>query len=142
MSLRARMSALSLCTLTLLLAGCAATGTAPVTTGAIPEAKVLNVPKIHWNRQSLRLRYPSGSPVHAVLTYWGPSGYYPSGPSCTNDGQVQVSTEQQWGDPSGYMNIKYSFEALAAGPSECVFKAILLGVKNPPVATLELSIVH
>jgi len=143
MLLRLGAPAACVSVLAFLSTGCAGSGTAPATatTGTMPASKPLGAGEmIHWNKSALRLKYPSNSPAHAVLTYWGPDGYYPSGPSCKNGGQIQVATQNQWGDPSGNMHITYLFKALTSGPDECVFNAILLGVKNPPIASLKLQI--
>jgi hypothetical protein len=140
--LRIGASISSLSILTLFLAGCAGTGAPPsaATTSTMPDSKPLSTREIYWSKRDLRLTYPGGSAAHAVLTYQGPNGYYPSGPSCENGGQVEVAMQRQWGNPSGSMHATYSFKALTSGPDECVFKAILLGVKNPPIASLKLQI--
>jgi hypothetical protein len=142
MNTRFAASLYTLCALTLLASGCAGTAAPPAASGAMPASRADSAGNIYWNKQEVRLKYPSSSLGRAVLTYWGPNGYYPAGPTCRHGGQVQTATGRQWGNPSGYMHIAYTFKALSQGPDLCGFDAILLGTGSPPIAVLQLRILR
>ena len=128
----------------LLCAAVGATGCAgaPISSGAtsVISTSRESTGNIYWNKRRVHLKYPSTSPGRAVLTYWAPNGYFTEGPSCKRGGKVSATPHRQWGNPSGYMHVRYSFKALTAGPDKCGFSAILNGTGSPPIAPITLDI--
>jgi hypothetical protein len=139
--LRFSRFALSLCVATAIVSGCS--GSQPATTGATTpdvSARRDSSGNIYWNKKKLNLPYPTKPAAKTTLTYWGPNGYFTDPVYCKTQGQISAKHGHPFGNPSGYMQVVYSFKALTAGPNECGFSAVLSGTGSPPIAVIALHI--
>lgn len=127
-----------------LLCACTSSSSAP----SVPARTVLSPQKvtsasgsccnIFWNKKRLDLR--GSARQRAELTYWAPNSYYLTPVDCKNGGKISVTPGTSWGDPSGYMHVKYWFQAQSPGPDRCGITAVLNGTGSPPLAVLKLHI--
>jgi hypothetical protein len=124
--------------LTAILAACKATQAPGGTPGAMPAART--GANIFWNKPLLRLRYPGKSPAKAILSYYGPDGYYTELICCKQGGKFSATAHRHWGNPSGYLHVVYWFKALTDGPDRCAFSAVLNNTGSPPIAIIQLDI--
>jgi hypothetical protein len=139
--LRFSRYALILCAVTASVSGCG--GSQPAMTAATtPDASARrdSTGNIYWNKKKLNLPYPTKPADKATLTYWAPNGYYTVPVSCKSIGGISTKHGHPFGNPSGYMQVVYSFKALSAGPNECGFSAVLSGTGSPPIAVIKLHI--
>lgn len=120
-----------------LLAGCAG-APSPYTLGSAFPASTVN---IYWNKASLHVKYAPGVHGQAILSYWGPNGYYTDPPTCKNGGKISATARRTWGNRSKYLHVLYWFKARSKGPDYCTFTAILDNTGSPPIATIEVRIV-
>lgn len=97
---------------------------------------------IYRNKRRVRLRYASQTHGSAILTYWGPNGYYTTPMTCKRGGRVVATTHHRSGNPSGYVNVVYWFKARSKGPDHCGFSAVLDGTGSPPIAPISIHIGH
>jgi hypothetical protein len=128
------------CILTAVLVGCAG-AQSPI--GSSPAASALqrySSGNIFWNKAGVRLRYGATRPAKAVLTYWGPDGYYTAPLYCRGDTQISVKHGRNHGNPSDYLHVTYFFRALSQGPDQCQFTAILNNTGSPPIAIINLHV--
>jgi hypothetical protein len=95
---------------------------------------------IFWNKNRLRLPYPTKGHAQAVLTYWAPNGYFTYPIYCQNGGQISATAHRTWGNAQGYMHVVYWFKAKSAGPDRCSFTAVLSDTGSPPFAIIRLRI--
>ncbi|MGA7356192.1 MAG: hypothetical protein WA431_09930 [Candidatus Cybelea sp.] len=128
------------CILTAVLVGC--TGAqSPIGSAPAPSAQQqYSSGNIFWNKASVRLRYGEIRPAKAVLTYWGPDGYYTAPLYCQRGTQISAKHGRDHGNPSGYLHVTYFFRALSRGQDECQFTAILNNTGSPPIATISLHV--
>ena len=137
---RARLYALSACAL---IAGTACAG-AGIATPQTAASAVRRAPapsgNIYWNKRHVRLQYAPRSHGRALLTYWGPDGYFTTGVACKRGGRVTATPRRHRGNGSGYVTVVYWFTARTPGPDTCGFSAILGGTGSPPVAPITLDI--
>jgi hypothetical protein len=94
---------------------------------------------IYWNKPALRLK-ADGARSEAILTYWGPDGYYTEPVYCKNGGQISATTHGQRGKRTGYVHVIYWFKALTHKPDQCGFSAVLNNTGSPPIAVIDLRI--
>jgi hypothetical protein len=94
---------------------------------------------IYWNKPALRLK-ADGARGEAVLSYWGPDGYYTEPLYCKNGGQISATTHGHRGKRTGYVHVVYWFKALSHNPDECGFSAVLNNTGSPPIAVIKLRI--
>ncbi len=125
------------------LAGCGGAATTPAQPSAAavqgaPAAKPAYNGNISWNKKSLRLRYETVG--RAVLTYFGPDGYFTYPPYCKNGGNITATAGRTWGKSSGYLHTRYTFEATTKGADDCSFTAVLNNTGSPPIAIIELHV--
>jgi hypothetical protein len=125
-------------------AGCASpTGPppAPAATIAGVESPSEHGPgNIYWRPRRLSLPYPSKAHAEAVLSYWGPDGYFTETSYCKNGGRFSATPHRQYGNPSKYRHVVYWFKALSPGPDDCTFTVVLDNTGSPPIAILRLHI--
>lgn len=103
--------------------------TAPQTTG-----------NIYWSKARLDLGSPPSKARRAVLTYWGPDGYYTYPVYCENGGNVSATPHRTWGNPKKYLHVIFWFKAQTPGPDRCAFEAVLANTGSPPFAIIKLKI--
>jgi hypothetical protein len=128
------------CLLAAVLAGCAGTQS-PIGSGPAPLAQhESSSGNISWNKAGVRLRYGAMRSAKAVLTYWGPDGYYTAPLYCKNGTQISVKHGRSRGNPSCYLRVTYFFRTLGQGPDECQFTAILNYTGSPPIAIITLLV--
>ncbi|HLY03027.1 MAG TPA: hypothetical protein VKR56_11115 [Candidatus Cybelea sp.] len=94
---------------------------------------------ISWNKPGLRLK-TDGTHGQAILTYWGPDGYYTEPVYCKNGGRISANTHGRSGKRTGYVRVVYWFKALTHSPDQCGFSAVLNNTGSPPIAVIELRI--
>ena len=94
---------------------------------------------IYWNKPALRLK-ADGTHGRAILSYWGPDGYYTEPVYCKNGGQISATTHGQRGKQTGYVHVVYWFKALTHKPDDCGFSAVLNNTGSPPIAVIDLRI--
>jgi hypothetical protein len=128
------------CILVAVLAGCAGAQSPSGSTPAPFVQHKYSSGNIFWNKAGVRLRYGATHPAKAVLTYWGPDGYYTAPLYCRGDTQISVKHGRSHGNPAGYLHVAYVFRALSHGPDQCQFTAILNNTGSPPIATINLRI--
>ncbi|HEX3672277.1 MAG TPA: hypothetical protein VHT92_11295 [Candidatus Cybelea sp.] len=103
--------------------------TAPQTTG-----------NIYWSKRRLDLGSAPSKGGRAVLTYWGPDGYYTYPVYCKNGGNVSATPHRTWGNPKKYLHVIFWFKAQTPGPDRCAFEAVLANTGSPPFAIIKLKI--
>ncbi|MFY9709655.1 MAG: hypothetical protein WA668_12250 [Candidatus Cybelea sp.] len=108
--------------------------------GTVQRAKLNYSGNITWNKNAVRLRYPSTKHARAELSYFGPDGYYTLPVYCKNAGEIATTPHRQWGNPKKYVHVEYWFQAQSAGPDDCSFTAILNNTGSPPIAILKIHI--
>jgi hypothetical protein len=94
---------------------------------------------IYWNKPALRLK-TDGTHGRAILSYWGPDGYYTEPVYCKNGGSISATTHGQRGKRTGYVHVVYWFKALSHNPDQCGFNAVLNNTGSPPIAVIKLRI--
>ncbi len=94
---------------------------------------------IYWNKAGLRLK-ANGAHGEAILTYWGPDGYYTQPLYCKNGGSISATTHGHRGKRTGYVHVVYWFKALTHTPDQCGFSAVLNNTGSPPIAVIKLRI--
>ncbi|MGC9993448.1 MAG: hypothetical protein ABSD52_13785 [Candidatus Cybelea sp.] len=94
---------------------------------------------IYWNKPALRLK-GDGARRQAILSYWGPDGYYTEPVYCKNGGRISATTHGHSGKRTGYVHIVYWFKALTHNHDQCGFSAVLNNTGSPPIAVIELRI--
>jgi hypothetical protein len=94
---------------------------------------------IYWNKPALRLK-ADGAHAQAILTYWGPDGYYTDPVYCKNGGSISATTHGHRGKRTGYVHVVYWFKALSHNPDQCGFSAVLNNTGSPPIAVIKLRI--
>jgi hypothetical protein len=118
-----------------LLSGC---GGGPLK--AEPSAIAASAPgNIYWNKSALRLQ-SDGEHAQAILTYWGPDGYFTQPGYCKNGGRISATTHGRSGKRTGYVHVVYWFKALTHKPDQCGFSAVLNNTGSPPIAVIKLHI--
>ncbi|MGA8326081.1 MAG: hypothetical protein WB757_08375 [Candidatus Cybelea sp.] len=128
------------CILTAVLVGCAG-AQSPIGSARAPSAQQrYSSGNIFWNKAGVRLRYGAAHPAKALLTFWGPNGYFTAPLYCKSGTQISVKHTRARGNPSGYLQVTYFFRALGQGPDECEFTAILNNTGSPPIATINLHV--
>jgi hypothetical protein len=124
------------------MAACAAQSAQTVPASQLVSPASGSCCNIFWSKHRLRLPYPPKTHKTAVLTYWGPNGYYLTAVECKNGGKIAASAHHTSGDPKAYMHVVYWFEAQTAGPDECGVSAVLNNTGSPPIAVLKFHIAH
>jgi hypothetical protein len=94
---------------------------------------------IYWNKAALRLK-PDGARGQAILSYWGPDGYYTEPLYCKNGGRISATTHGRSGKKTGYVHVVYWFKALTHARDECGLSAVLYNTGSPPIAVITLRI--
>jgi hypothetical protein len=107
---------------------------------AEPSVTAATAPgNIYWNKTGLRLKADGARGV-AILSYWGPDGYYTEPVYCKNGGRISATTHGHSGKRTGYVHVVYWFKALTHSPDECGFSAVLYNTGSPPIAVINLRI--
>jgi hypothetical protein len=118
-----------------LLSGC---GGGPLK--AEPSAIAASAPgNIYWNKPALKLQ-SDGEHAQAILTYWGPDGYFTQPGYCKDGGRISATTHGRSGKRTGYVHVVYWFKALTHNPDQCGFSAVLNNTGSPPIAVIKLRI--
>ncbi len=118
-----------------LLPGCG--GASPKVEPAVIAASAPG--NIYWNKAGLRLK-ANGAHGEAILTYWGPDGYYTEPVYCQSGGRISATTHGRRGKRTGYVHVVYWFKALTRNPDQCGFSAVLKNTGSPPIAVIKLRI--
>jgi hypothetical protein len=129
------------CTLAIvvMIAGCGSPAARVVVPGLAPQS--LRAPgNIYWNKRRLNLPYPAMSHGQAILTYWGPDGYYTEPHFCKGNGRFSATAHRHYGNQSKYVHVVYWFKALSPGPDDCAFTAVLNNTGSPPIAIVKMRI--
>lgn len=128
------------CILAAALAGCAG-AQSPIGSTSAPSAQQrYSSGNIFWNKAGVRLHYAAMHPARAVLSYWGPDGYFTEPLYCKHGTQISAKHGRSRGNPSGYLHVTYFFRALGQGPDECQFSAVLNNTGSPPIAIINLHV--
>jgi hypothetical protein len=128
------------CILAAALAGCAVAQSPIGSTSAPSTQQRYSSGNIFWNKASVRLRDGAMHPARAVLTYWGPDGYFTYPLYCKHGALISADHGRSRGNPSGYLHVTYSFRARSQGPDECHFTAVLNNTGSPPIAIINLHV--
>ncbi|MGA8576532.1 MAG: hypothetical protein WB609_12725 [Candidatus Cybelea sp.] len=133
-------SALRLC-VALVLADCGAlplAGGAPATSQR--SAGPSTTGNISWSKHRLDLKPPPAAGRRAILSYWGPDGYFAEPPYCKNGGQFSAVPHRKYGNPRKYMHVVYWFKAVTSGRDDCAFTVVLANTGSPPFAIIRLHL--
>jgi len=126
--------------LAVLLASALLPGCSGASLNAEPGVVAATAPgNIYWSKASLRLK-DNGGHGEAILSYWGPDGYYTEPLYCKNGGRISATIHGRSGKKTGYVHVVYWFKALTHGPDQCGFSAVLNNTGSPPIAVIELRI--
>jgi hypothetical protein len=131
---------LSVCATVAMLDSCGAPHGQLATPSTMSQSSRQANGNIYWSRNRLRLPYPSRSHGRAILTYFGPDGYFTYPVFCKRGGSVSATPHRTFGNPSSYLHVVYWFKAQTPGPDDCAYTAVLNNTGSPPIAIVKLHI--